>query len=119
VAPDLKPPVEVVHGAGGQRQPPTLTSASTSVFTTRSSASTPRSVRTAARRGCGDSWISTTKQGQSGLELEAQEAAIAVFYTQLGRNVAGAHRNFCHLAPDGRPERAVSLGVMRPVSQVA
>ena len=61
--------------------------------------------------------VSTIKQGQSGLGLDAQDAAIAAFCTQHGLDVAG---RYCevetgkgHDALDRRPQLAAALAHAR------
>ena len=95
---------------GGQWQPPTLTSAST-----------PRSVRAqrAARRGWRTVGSASRSRVNPVLSLRPRKVQLPRSVPSTGATLRGAHLKFCHLAPDGRPERAVSLGVMRPVSQVA
>ena len=61
--------------------------------------------------------VSTTKQGQSGLGLEAQEAAIAAFCTQHGLDIAGSYSEIetgkGHDALDRRPQLAAALAHAR------
>jgi DNA invertase Pin-like site-specific DNA recombinase len=61
--------------------------------------------------------VSTTKQGQSGFGLEAQEAAIAAFCTQHGLDIAGSYSETetgkGHDALDRRPQLAAALAHAR------
>src|SRR5262245_16583558 len=61
--------------------------------------------------------VSTSKQAQSGLGLEAQEAAIAAFCTQHGIDIAGSYSEIetgkGHDALDRRPQLAAALAHAR------
>ena len=61
--------------------------------------------------------VSTTKQGQSGLGLEAQQAAITAFCTQHGLDVARSYSEIetgkGHDALDRRPQLAAALAHAR------
>jgi len=61
--------------------------------------------------------VSTTKQAQSGLGLEAQEAAIAAFCAQQGLDIAGSYSEVetgkGHDALDRRPQLAAALAHAR------